>query len=388
MGLQETGTIGSEQYVAVYLYPELGISLEITSPREGNPALLAPGEVEISITYFSAARENPENCGFYLSEDMNGLDNAIPLETVSSTECDEHGLCSAVLVSSVGLEGGRLYTLCVDTGEEVVCRPRSVYFFDEVPNPLKIAHITDLHLGGIVNSSRTLGSFHDLMDALEANRSEVDVIIVTGDIGHDGRAHQTRAFYEGLERITIPVITCSGNHDYHEGNIVNYLQQITPRLNHATRLGPYLIVALDSGPGKYSVEPMSMSNNSVGLWEDQISWFSDTLQGEGTSKIVFLHHPPYAFSGSVIGRRRKEFLRVSRNNNVSLILAGHTHLNEVYDFYGTGYGLSPRTGSSPKADRLPLTLTTARSTERIPGYRLIRMAPDGSFTYRFVQVHN
>jgi hypothetical protein len=52
-GLVEVGSVRSEEYAAQILYPEMGIPLELVSPREGDPALLGPQEDELSVIFYS-----------------------------------------------------------------------------------------------------------------------------------------------------------------------------------------------------------------------------------------------------------------------------------------------------------------------------------------------
>jgi len=387
-GLVETGSLRSEEYVARYLYPELGITLELVAPREGDPALLTPGVMDLPVVYYDSERGDPTDALFFLEDSFLTGDATTPLKIRSTDGCSPDGLCRLVLEVPEGLDSERLFSLCIDNGEERICRKRLVYKYESAPNPLRIGHITDIHLGGIITKKDTLENLHRLMDEVEENRHAIDLVVVTGDIGHNGTAEEIRLFFESLDRISLPLVIVSGNHDYHDGHITNYLEQITPRLNHTTELGPYLIVAMDTGPAIYSQEPMSFSNKSVGLQPAQIWWLQSLLRNHVGPKFVMLHHPPYAFSWSVIGRRRSDFLKACKEGGVSFILAGHTHLNEVYDYNGTGYGLSLWRGTSPKADRLPLTLINARSTRSVPSYKIIELQRDGTFSYRFIEVFN
>lgn len=98
-----------------------------------------------------------------------------------------------------------------------------------------IAHVSDLHLG---RDRRTDAGVARLAEALQ--RAEVDVVLVTGDVTHRGRAAELDAFEELFAPLRDRTVVVPGNHD---------------RLGDdaGCRLMPGVRVAVEARPGLHVV---------------------------------------------------------------------------------------------------------------------------------------
>jgi 3',5'-cyclic AMP phosphodiesterase CpdA len=245
-----------------------------------------------------------------------------------------------------------------------------------------LAVLTDLHLFDHRGDRGLASRFRRLIQAVADEDPPVHLVVVLGDIGHHGTLAEQQRFVE-LARLSLaPLLAIPGNHDFKDGHIDHYLAVVTPYLDHVTRLGPYVLVGLNSGPGKFDESRGLTNAESVGLESTQIDWLDSATAQPDRMELVFVHHPPYSVYRSVIGKNRKRFLRVCKANSVRAILSGHTHINEVYDRDGVAEGLDTKCGSAPAERRLPLTLITARSTNpKAGGYRKFELYRDGRFEY-------
>lgn len=384
--LKQLGSLRSDTFVARHVYPARGVALEVMAPRLGTPAMLDPSESELEIDVYSAPGGDHGDLGFFLMRQGSTGDATIPLPLSASPVCDADGVCTAQVDAEGSMVRDEPLTLCARRGPHTDCRPGAVYAFSSLPAPLRMAVIADPHLGGIEGEPRISRRLERLFETLRHESPPVHVALLAGDVGHEGERSQERRFARLAAASGIPIVAVPGNHDYKDGHIVEYLVHVTPFLDHLTRIGPYAIIGLNSGPGRYDEEPMTAQNESVGLEDEQLAWLDSVVEAHAGPKVVLMHHPPYAFSWSVLGSNRKGFVRCCARSGVSLILTGHTHLNEVYDRHGIPYELDPSRGSSPSPDRLPLTLITARSTDKGGGYRLVEVFPDGGFRYSFRRV--
>jgi predicted phosphodiesterase len=383
--LKKLGSIRSATYTARHLYPERTVELAIMRPRLGDPRLLAATADTLTVAFYRGPflPDTPET--LYLREARESGPATYVLQPLAMPMCDADSICVVDAVLDGDTPADVLLDICLQIEDLETCAVKAFYRFGTIPNPLSLAVIADPHLGGAEPDGIIETRLENLLAEINAQPA-IHLVVLVGDLGDEGRRGQLRSFVARAAQSQKPVLTVPGNHDYKEGNIKEYLFYVTPHLDHVTRIGPYTLIGLNSGPARWDEEPMTARNEGVGLEEGQIEWLETALGEASGAKIVYLHHPPYSFTWSVIGRRRKAFLRACRNGGVPLILAGHTHLNEIYDRYGIPYDLDVSRGATPASQRLPLTLITARSTDRGGGYRQVDCFADGTFKYQWQPV--
>jgi Icc-related predicted phosphoesterase len=71
---------------------------------------------------------------------------------------------------------------------------------------IRIAAVGDLHF-----DHDAIGSLRPLLERLY---EEADVLLIAGDLTHDGEPEQARALARELEGLPVPVVGVLGNHDY------------------------------------------------------------------------------------------------------------------------------------------------------------------------------
>jgi predicted MPP superfamily phosphohydrolase len=393
-GLVERGSLGSVEFTAAELYPASGSPIELVSPRAGSPALLGPGEEELTAVVWLA--DTREASALELTA-RSPEGESWSLEPGAQPDCDGLGLCRLRVwlrpELPSGAPDGSLLGLCVEGPSGARCQPGALLRFAELPVPLRVAQLTDLHLlrgdpGG--ERERRLAY---LLGHLGTQRPPIHLVAVTGDLADVPGPDLARRTAALLGASPLPVIALPGNHDFKGGGIVHYLEAITPELDHAHRIGPYLLLALSSGPGRWEEERRGWNGESAGLEAGQISWIEEQLGGEAvgagppSASLILVHHPPYSALGMLIGRNRKGLLRAARAGGVSAILAGHTHRQEVFDREGVSQGLNVNREDEVAPRRRPVTLVGSPALDRLEGgVRLVELYPDGRLGYRFVSL--
>ncbi len=141
-----------------------------------------------------------------------------------------------------------------------------------------------------------------------------------------------------------------GLFDWHLGySLQNYRDYISPDANYETEYKNTFFVSLDSGHDTYDPswntfrDIMDFITDGIypedglfgtGLSSAQISDL-DTWLGSSSkdNKIVFMHHPAVN-NGRTISNNKDEFYDMCDDNNVEVVLTGHTHTSHVYDESG------------------------------------------------------
>ena len=163
--------------------------------------------------------------------------------------------------------------------------------------PLKIAHLSDVHIGSIGASM--------LADVIATtNALEPDLILITGDL-FDNATATTRAVSVQLKAFAAPVMFTSGNHELYTG-YDNVRQMLSPTQirwlrNEAIDLSGIRIVGVD---------------NSYG---------TELLQG------VLSRTPPSPMFTVLMNHQPRGF-DVAVRHRINLTLSGHVHNGQIWPF--------------------------------------------------------
>jgi len=150
----------------------------------------------------------------------------------------------------------------------------------------------------------------------------------------------------------IPVYTIPGNHDYRnkllnpldiDRELTNYHSVVENRYansndNYVITYDELCLFFMNSGPD-YLEDPTDWSKVlGDGLYESDIQWLENTLdECEAEKKIVLIHHPvindrnEFGAMKDVIARNRVTFINMCLNNDIEIVLTGHTHRSVVFD---------------------------------------------------------
>ena len=250
------------------------------------------------------------------------------------------------------------YDLYVESVVDAPVRaPRSVWLRSRAASAaesgsLRVAHLTDLHLGKgetelLANLERTLA---------EVNAGAPDLVVVTGDLANLGtRGELVEKAKALLLRVQAPVIVIIGNHDLGFGPTpvltagygagwVNFSRAFHPQLLFTVALGRWEFVGFDSGPSVVSPRVLTR-----GLSDDTLAALSETLADariRGYRGVVLFSHAPSRAALTtrgdpahvgLFGRMRRgatafEHVLIDAAPGLRLIhLAGHTHWSDLFE---------------------------------------------------------
>ena len=174
-------------------------------------------------------------------------------------------------------------------------------------------------------------------DYMRTQCSDLDFVVISGDLVHEGNADDYAHFKALLERCfpDTQLYLCIGNHDrraaFNEGYLCignNSAPYYYAREHKNTGLR---IIALDS----------SYDNSGNGkLDEEQLSWLRSELKNtaaEGT--ILVIHHPPFMLDSDPLTAARAlinstELFDAIKDSDIFAILSGHTHQANATVFGG------------------------------------------------------
>lgn len=289
------------------------------------------------------------------------------------------------------------------------------------PGKLRVAFLTDMHV--FVDRPISDEGIQFTLRHLLERPDRPDLVItggdnLTGTMGlrfeqaMDMRRRWEKAFRDACP---LPMIHCVGNHDVWgwnkatsgaSGNEPLYgkawarEQFQIDRTYYARELGGWKFIILDS------VQPFE--NRYVGgLEPEQFEWLRDELEkAPATTPIVVVSHIPITGIsplivdanpvpeghrvpyGSIYTNMYDVVFLLSRYPNVRLVLSGHIHFEErvevgrvTYLNGGAVSGAWWRTSRpvEPGGDRI------ARLARAEPGYVMLELLPDGSFTAEHVR---
>ena len=160
---------------------------------------------------------------------------------------------------------------------------------------LRIAHLSDLHVlrdyhGSMLDREPLRQPVppveYFLTGLREAVAAKPDLIVLTGDLVHEGTVEDYQYLRQLIERerCGIPVIPVLGNHDFKSCFYRGYLgEDRTGRYNCKYEIGGYRFLVLDTATER---------NGCGSITDEQVAWLAQelkTLAPQGT--ILLGHHP-------------------------------------------------------------------------------------------------
>ncbi|MBN2753220.1 MAG: phosphodiesterase [Rhodospirillaceae bacterium] len=203
-----------------------------------------------------------------------------------------------------------------------------------------VAQISDPHLTadgapvhGVVDADEAL---RRTIAAVNALVPQPDVVLVTGDLTHDGAlqaTHRVRCLLMGLHA---PVQVVGGNHDLR--NSVRAVFGPFPEVDGA---GGIVYAVEDYAVRLLALDASTDDPFRSTLPESQVVWLAARLAEAPTRPtILFLHHPPFDTGiawldemGIAEGRHEIGAL-IAAHGNVAAILCGHLHRPMRGQWYG------------------------------------------------------
>lgn len=251
-----------------------------------------------------------------------------------------------------------------------------------IPQPVRIAHITDMHLLGDPDG-RVLGidpfaAFERVLALIAREDPRPDIVIASGDLSDDGSAESYRRLRAALLEIGVPVHCVPGNHDLLDPmreHLIGDPIHLTP----SVAIGAWRIVLLNSqvpGQGHGRLDP--------GELEILRGALEDATEPHA---LLCLHHPPLDLCSMPICRLENaaEVLELAeRHPSLRVVIAGHVHLAHDEERGSLRHLVTPSTvvqGEHPSGPDVPEPHMFAKvhrlDTSR-RGFRRLDLHADGS----------
>lgn len=259
--------------------------------------------------------------------------------------------------------------------------------------PLRIAHMSDVHI-----RPDALGRFRQVLSQMQ--HEKVDFILNGGDsvfavnyndITRERVYELWDAWDESLQSLSnnTPVYSCLGNHD---------MWWAAPDEDDRMYGKPYAVKRLGIPhryyrfqKGKWNFIILDGNNNGVNLDEEQYAWLEHELESiaPGTPVLLMSHYP--LLSTTTIWKKdfyandyqRLKKLFYTHRDKVKLYLGAHTHLLDKTVYNGVTYLGSGAVSGYWWGEGNEDSAGPGYMQETPPGYTILELFGDGSFTHDY-----
>jgi Icc protein len=241
-------------------------------------------------------------------------------------------------------------------------------------SPVSIAQVTDMHLFANQNQELlgmpTTESFQAVIQRLKDLRSELDLLLLTGDLSGDGTLESYENVQNLLLPLQIPAYWLPGNHD----SCIAMEQALNVGLfsrRKSFERGGWNFLLLDSAvPGRVHGY----------LQTKTLDWLDCQLKMVGDKPtLVTLHHHPLQVNSdwldtSTLQNSEEFFAIIDRYPQVKLVLFGHIHQEFQIQRHHVHYLGTPSTSIQFAPSSVKFAIE-----QKTPGFRLLKLYPDGSW---------
>jgi 3',5'-cyclic AMP phosphodiesterase CpdA len=223
----------------------------------------------------------------------------------------------------------------------------------------------------------------------EVNLLHPDFVIISGDLTF-GQWYpfeynvEYKKCYELLQMFDVPTYLAPGNHDGYKRmreDGLEYWQEYFGPLYYSFDYGNYHFLSINSydWPAKYRTRIGPITLTWGGYIEDeQLDWIEQDLENNTYAEktFMFLHHNPLwdTIKDTLIRKEyknREELLSLIDDYNVEMVLAGHTHIDNVTIRENTTYIVT----TTPESE--------IRDPDGVWGYRQIKIVEGEVASYNY-----
>lgn len=187
---------------------------------------------------------------------------------------------------------------------------------------MRILQLTDLHLSS-QNNSQYDYNFTDVINFIIQRKTElnIDGIVVTGDISHEGQVSSYRFFFDEMESVDLPYSIMPGNHDNHET-----LLACSSGRNKLRSIDTFS----DSAWCLCSLDTVVRGEDYGAISESEILRLTSLLETVKDQKIaLFMHHHPFSVGTPLVDSCKllnpKSLLKLCRDYPIHFLGTGHAH---------------------------------------------------------------
>jgi hypothetical protein len=251
-----------------------------------------------------------------------------------------------------------LYDVILIVNGQEVRAERAVRVYQHWPEKIRIAHVTDSHIG-LINSNGIPAIQYYAGELAIMQIFKADLIYGTGDlVDVGGNVGQYHDFIGMTNMAPLPSILMPGNHEYSGDASIDNWHRFMGDNYYYVRWGPYLFVALDSG-----------SEGKMELYE--ISWLQHVLEENKDAKVKVLgfHHPIFGTkyvakvqgsyqniqpllghfyaSWAAVPQISSKMLELIEKYNVTAVFNGHVHADGLVLYNGKTWFITTTAAGGP-----------------------------------------
>ncbi|MEO0145607.1 MAG: metallophosphoesterase [candidate division WOR-3 bacterium] len=340
------------------------LAVWIYHPRLANACLAIPGDSLVVL--YASGQPNPASLRIQsrFSEYDLGSSTPTPADT----------LWRAVFSIPYIAEPG-IYDMILSTPEGSDTQANALMIYPAWRDTVVFLQLTDIHIG---NTAQELLRFRQAV--IEANTIYPDFIVITGDLVEAGEVSESPTWYaqflDAASELMVPIFTAPGNHDHApRTTMTNYPALVNPELNYLFTYSDWLLMlCMNTGP----LDPDSPNARCWGLDSGQIAWADSVLSEHSsfTQKLAMMHGPVIDYDGSDRSNThgRDEFINLSKNQGLSLVLHGHTHHNRF--FLSDSTWIQGDVSVYPATPYFLQVLSTCKPSKDTLGYRRVEITRD------------
>ncbi len=259
------------------------------------------------------------------------------------------------------------YNITVITTSANHTWPHAVQIADTEPTDYTVVQLSDIHIGkysNMINKKKELIRLFTYINEI----IHPEFVILSGDSVDWYNEKSKRNVYADLQEAILycdsPVYTVPGNHERYANsllflyfpftNLTPYHRFLNPLNDYSIIYGKINFVFLDSGYeySRWEVQPKiwNLSPEGSGLTNTQMYLLENILVKNQMNQMLIMHHPAVSDTNDTglgalpndlpsgnnecIAMNRGAFITYCLENNVSLVLTGHTHKNHVFTHLG------------------------------------------------------
>jgi 3',5'-cyclic-AMP phosphodiesterase len=244
-----------------------------------------------------------------------------------------------------------------------------------MPNsPLLIAQLTDTHLFADGRQEmlgcRTNSSFASVIAAIAQLQPRPDLLLLTGDLSQDETQESYLYLRSRLDPLQIPTYWIPGNHDQGLSDMEQVLNSAIISTAKEFQQGSWNFILLNT---------MMLGKVQGRLSIAELTRLEQQLQEHFQPALVLLHHPPLPVGAACMDKIRLEnsgelFAILDRFPHVKIVLFGHIHHATEQLRGNVRYIGTPSTCVQLKPGSEVFTID-----DQPPGFRLLRLYPDGQY---------
>lgn len=305
------------------------------------------------------------------------------------------------------------YNITVITTTANYTWPHAVQIVNTEPTEYTVVQLADIHIGKYSNFVNKKKELIRLFTYINKN-IQPEFVILTGDSVDWYNQKSKRNVYADLQEAILhsdsPVYTVSGNHEryansllflyYPFTNLTPYHRFLNPLNDYSLHYGTMNFVFLDSGYeySRWEIQPQiwNTTPEGSGLSNTQMYLLENIWGAPQMNQMIIMHHPAVADTNDTglgalpndlpsgnnecIAFNRGLFITYCLENNVSLVLGGHTHKNHVFTSLG-------KETTNDTAWPLFVQTDSATMSRQNNGGRIIQIQNNNVVSYEYVPLH-